>query len=32
VEDDHPVIEIPFSYTQFGVVLMVDIVGFSQVG
>ncbi|KAK3814886.1 MAG: hypothetical protein J3Q66DRAFT_432623, partial [Benniella sp.] len=30
VEDDHPVIEIPFSYTQFGVVLMVDIVGFSQ--
>ncbi|KAG0245137.1 hypothetical protein BGX31_007848 [Mortierella sp. GBA43] len=30
VEEDHPVIEIPFSYTQFGVVLMVDIVGFSR--
>ncbi|KAF9915058.1 Adenylate cyclase type 10, partial [Lobosporangium transversale] len=30
VEEDHPILKTPFSYTQFGAVLMVDIVGFSQ--
>ncbi|KAF9113556.1 hypothetical protein BGX27_001317, partial [Mortierella sp. AM989] len=30
VDEDHPAIKMPFSYTQFGAVLMVDIVGFSQ--
>ncbi|KAF9438456.1 hypothetical protein BGZ76_007710 [Entomortierella beljakovae] len=30
VEDDHPEFKLPYSYTQFGAVLMVDIVGFSQ--